>query len=172
MALTVEDGTGLELADSYTSLVDARTAVLLYGWVLPTDDDEAEVALRNGAQYVDLRESSLAGSRLVDSQGLAYPRVDGFKCQGANQVDIASDEVPKEMIKAQIAAAVDYGAGNEPRPNDDNLSVQEETVDVITTKYFEGAQTGGGHTITAAIDAMRPLLCLNTNPLHARTLRA
>ena len=50
MALTVEDGTGLEAADSYISLVDARALALDFGWVLPTLDADADIALRNGAQ--------------------------------------------------------------------------------------------------------------------------
>ena len=171
MALTVEDGTGLPAADSYVSLVDARADAALYGWALPVDDTAAEIALRNGAQYIDLSESSFAGSRLVGDQGLAWPREDSYRCQGKTKIDIATDEVPKEIIKAQIAAAVELGTGSDPRPNDDGLSIQEETVDVITTRYFESAQTGGGFKITAATDAMKNLTCLNKNPYQSRSLR-
>jgi len=171
MALTVEDGTGLEAADSYISLVDARALALDFGWVLPTDDTEADIALRNGAQYVDLSESSFAGTRLIDVQGLAWPRLNSFKCYGNNTINIDSDSVPKEMQKAQVAAAVEYGEGKEPRPNNDGQEVQEQTVGPITKKFFQSGTTGGGFTITTAIDAMKPLLCSGSGLFSMRTVR-
>ena len=172
MALTVEDGTGLELADSYISLVDARALALNLGWVLPTDDTAAEVALRNGAQYADLSESSFAGTRLVDIQGLAWPRLNSYKCYGTNTITIDSDSVPKEIQKAQVAAAVEYGEGSDPRPNNDGKEVQEQTVGPISKKFFQTGSTGGGFTITAAYDAMKPLLCAGSGLFTMRTVRA
>ena len=74
MALIVETGAVVADADSYISLADARTLAAKYGWTLPTDDDEAEIALRNGAEYVGLFEPEMKGSRVSADQTLAYPR--------------------------------------------------------------------------------------------------
>ena len=171
MALTVEDGTGLEAADSYISLIDARALALNLGWVLPADDTAADISLRNGAQYADLSESSFAGTRLVDVQGLAWPRLNSFKCYGTNTINIDSDSVPKEIQKAQVAAAVEYGEGNDPRPNNDGKQVQETTVGPITKKFFDSGKIGGGFTITTALDAMKPLLCSGSGLFSMRTVR-
>ena len=107
--LIVEDGSIVAGADSYVSLSDARTLAAKYGWELPADDTEAEQALRNGAGYVGLQEPAMCGSRVSPLQELAYPRKNvtlyGF--------DVAQDGIPSQVIRAQVAAAVEYGAGTD-----------------------------------------------------------
>jgi len=173
MALTIEDGTGIAGADSYISVADAGVIAANFGWALPSDETTAEVALRNGAAYCDAFESRFAGYRLSDAQGLAWPRVNAYKCYGDNQIAIASSVVPAEMIKAQVAAAVQYAAGLDPRPNDSGQSIQENKVGPITRKYFDTGVTGGGFSITSAIDAMAPILCVGSSGiLNVRASRA
>lgn len=172
MPLIVENGSGLANADSYISLTDARTLAANYGWILPDGDTEAEIALRNGAAYVDLWEPKFSGKRLNNDQSLAWPRVDAHKCYGGNKVPIDSDVVPNEIKKAQVAASVEFGAGNDPRPSNDGREIQEETVGPITQKYFQTGANSEGFVITSAVDSMRPLLCASTGGgLMQRTLR-
>ena len=56
MALVIEDGTGKSNADSFTDLATARAIAANYGVTLPAIDSEAEVALRQGCQYLLLSE--------------------------------------------------------------------------------------------------------------------
>lgn len=172
MALSVEDGTGIVGADSYLDLSDARALAASFGLVLPDDDTQAEVALRNGAAYVDMFEGKFSGTRKVDDQGLSWPRDNAYKCYGSQTISIADDVVPSEMMKAQVYAASEYGAGSNPRPSDDGREIQEETVGPITQKYFETGASGGGFVITGAIDAMRPLNCNSYGAYTQRTVRA
>lgn len=167
MALIVEDGTGLANADSYVSLVNARLFATDYGISLPVDDTEAEIALRQGAQYVDLSEPRFTGERLSDDQALAWPRVDSYKCNG---IDIPSDEVPSEAWKAQVYAAQTYGLGTDVRSNYDGKEISSEKVASIKVDYFETG-TDGTIVITKSSDAMRLLLCKSSNPYTQRTLR-
>ena len=160
MALVVEDGSVTPGADSYVSLANARALAASYGLALPADDIAAEAALRNGAIYVGLQEPSMCGRRVSASQSLAYPRqgvsLDGFA--------LASDVIPPQIIHAQVVAAVEYGAGTDVRASSDGRVTETERVEgAVTVSYFNNGATGATTTITAAMDALRPLLCGSVN---------
>jgi hypothetical protein len=169
--LIVEDGTGLATADSYISLAEARTYALSYGYTLPVDDTDADVALRKGAVYVGLFESSFSGERLVDTQSLAWPRENAFKCAGQDQIEIPSDSVPIEIQNANVIAAASYGQSINVRPNDDGLAVaSKEVTGAVKVSYFDNGKTGKSAQITEAVDALGPLMC-NSSLFSARTVR-
>lgn len=154
--LIVEDGSIVAGADSYVSLSDARALAAKYGWELPADDNEAEQALRNGAGYVGLQESAMCGSRVSPLQELAYPRKNvtlyGF--------DVAQDSIPSQVIRAQVAAAVEYGAGTDVRASNDGRTISMERVEgAVTVEYFNNGNNGSSVVITSAMDALAPLLC-------------
>jgi hypothetical protein len=161
MALIVEDGTGLANAHSYQTLVDARASADLLGVTLPVDDTVAEVALRNGARYVDRYEKRFSGTRLVVTQALPFPRLKSYKCYGNNTIDIASDEIPKELKVAQMFAATEYGKGTDVMPVNDGKSIaSNEVVGAVKRSYFDNGKTGKSIVITRSVDALSPLLCV------------
>src|ERR1043165_3331164 len=102
MPLIVETGAIVPDADSYVSLADARDLAAKYGMALPEDDTEAEAALRNGALYVGLQEPQMCGKRVSAEQSLAYPRTDVTLYGNP----VPSDTIPKQVIQAQLIAAV------------------------------------------------------------------
>ena len=156
MALIVETGQIVPDADSYISLDDARAMAAKFGLALPDDDTEAESALRNGASYIDLQEPFLCGSRVSAEQELAYPRM-GVSVNG---FPVSSDSIPKQVIKAQIAAAVEYGKGTDVRASSDGrITTHEEVVGAVVVEYANNGATGATVTITSAMDALRPLIC-------------
>lgn len=160
MPLIVEDGSIVPGADSYISLADARALAANYGLELPADDTAAEVALRNGATYVGLAEPQMCGRRVSAEQSLAYPRT-GVTLNG---FPVANNAIPKQVILAQVIASVTYGAGTEVRANSDGRSVQTERVEgAVTVTYFNNGNSGATTSITAADDALRPLLCGGAN---------
>lgn len=160
MPLIVEDGSIVPDADSYVSLTDARALAANYGLELPADDTAAEVALRNGATYVGLAEPQMCGSRVSAEQSLAYPRTG----TALNGFTVADNVIPSQLIRAQVIAAVTYGAGTDVRANSDGRSVQTERVEgTVTVTYFNNGNSGATTAITAADDALRPLLCGGLN---------
>lgn len=160
MALVVETGAIVHGADSYVSMADARALATGYGLTLPADDTEAEAALRNGAVYVGLQEPSMCGRRVSAAQSLAYPR-QGVSLYG---FALASDVIPPQVIHAQVVAAVEYGAGTDVRASSDGRVTESERVEgAVTVSYFNNGATGATTTITAAMDALRPLLCGSVN---------
>ena len=169
--LIVETGTGASDSDSYISLVDARAYALKYGYALPLDDDLADVALRKGAVYVDLFEYAYSGSRLNDTQALAWSRVNAYKCSGYNEIDLPSDSIPLEIQYAQVIAASSYGAGVDVRANDDGLAVNsKEVVGAVKVSYFDNGKTGKSTEITAANDMLSMFMCIGSS-LTMRTVR-
>lgn len=160
MALVVETGAVVPGADSYVSLADARTLAEKYGKALPVDDTEAEAALRNGAVYVGLQERVMCGFRVSPDQSLAYPRRNVF----VYGFPVASNTIPAQLINAQVLAAVEYGAGTDVRASTDGRTTSTERVEgAVTVEYFNNGTTGATTTITAAMDALRPLLCGSVN---------
>ena len=161
--LIVEDGTGLANADSYISLVDARAWALKYGYTLPLDDTEADVKLRKGASYVDLFEGSFSGQRLVDTQSLAWPRINAYKCAGQDQICLPPDSVPLEIQYAQVIAASFYASGLDVRANDDGLAVNsKEVVGAVKVSYFDNGKTGKSTEITEATDMLNNYMCVGS----------
>ena len=168
MSLIVETGSIVAGADSYISLVDARTMAALYGWALPATDPAAEIALRNGANYVGLFEPEMKGSRVSAEQSLAYPRKDatvfGF--------DISETSITDRLQIAQIAAAVEIGAGLDPRASTDGRVVASEQVTgAVAVSYFNNGNTGATVRITKAIDALKPLLSSGNNGISFNVVR-
>lgn len=156
MALVVEDGSIVAGADSYVSLADARALAAKYGMSLPADDTEAEAALRNGAGYVGLQESAMCGRRVSAVQSLSFPRT-GISLWG---FPVSSTTIPEQVIRAQVIASVEYGKGSAVRASSDGRAVASERVEgAVEVSYFNNGADGSVITITAAIDALRPLLC-------------
>ena len=154
--LIVEDGTIVSGADSYVSLVDAREIAARFGLTLPVDDVEAEAALRNGAVYIGLQEPMMCGSRVSPLQELSFPR-QGVTLYG---YPVAADSIPAQVIRAQVIAAVEYGNGTDVRASTDGRATSMERVEgAVAVQYFNNGATGATTVITAAIDALRPLLC-------------
>lgn len=168
MALIVETGAVVANAESYIGLTDARALAAAYGWTLPADDTEAEIALRNGAVYVDLSEPEMNGARVSELQVLAYPRKDvviyGF--------DLAETTIPPRLQQAQVAAAAEIGAGTDPRASTDGRVVASEQVTgAVAVSYFNNGNTGATAKITKALDALRPLLNSNNSGVSFNVMR-
>lgn len=156
MALVVEDGTGKSDADSYVSLSTARDLAVKYGLELPEDDVKAEAALRNGAVYIGLQESAMCGRRLTATQALSFPR-SGINLYG---FPVAPSTIPAQLVQAQIIAAVEYGKGSVVRGSSDGRNIASERVEgAVAVSYFNNGSDGSTITITAALDALHPLLC-------------
>jgi hypothetical protein len=161
MPLIVEDGTGLSNADAYISLADARIYAAAYGYTLPDDDTLAEIAIRQGTQYIDMQESCFGGTRLVQAQSLSWPRLGAVNAYG---FEIASDSIPLQLGYATVAAADEFGAGTDVRATDDGKSIaSEEVTGAVAVSYFNNGKTGGTVTITKALDALKSLLVTCAN---------
>ena len=111
MAIVVENGTGLDNAESYVSVAeaDARLANLGYTTWAPLQTVEKEQALRRATNYmVQEFRSKWKGARLLSTQILDWPRSDVY----VDDILIASTIVPLEVKNTNIDLAIKAAAGD------------------------------------------------------------
>lgn len=135
MALVVEDGTGLEGADSYIAVETADT----YhsdrnneAWA-DFSTTEKEAALRKATQYIDGRWGHrFKGAALSDTQALCWPR---------DPTDWP-DAIPLPLQHACAELAL-RAATSELEPDlDRGGAVASQSVGPISISFFEGAAPG------------------------------
>ena len=168
VTLIIEDGTGVADANTYISLIDARTLAEQYGWALPALDDDANVALINGYNYLNTLESGMCGTRSYEDQTGAFPRDD---CSCGNFA-IASDVIKAEVKQAQARAAVTFGVGTDVNPDSDGKNVASETVTgAVSVSYFNNGKTGDSVKITEAIQFLERCYLTNANGINFNVVR-
>ena len=137
MALTVEDGTGIEAADALVSFAFVTTYASSRGllWTAVTADGEA--AIRRATTNLSTAWSWKGYETHGRGQGQAFPRTD---CTDAEGEDIASDEIPVEVQHACAELAVRELAQPGSSAPDVILTerVKSETVGPIRTDYVVG----------------------------------
>ncbi len=104
MALTIEDGSGVENADSYVSLVDVEAYFDAYGKDRTAWDAAAaatqEAWVREASQYLEGKYRELyPGRRVYERQSLGWPR---FSARDVDGIYWDRDEVPREVKQAQM----------------------------------------------------------------------
>lgn len=155
--LVIEDGTGVQGANSYTSLVEARTIAASLGRELPADEQDANVALILGAQYTEKFRNEYQGKKLTATQGLQFPRspvsVDGFNLQ--------PNDIPNILKTAQVLLGCEAGLGVELMPTNDGAAVQKERVEgAVEVQYFQSdsvGESGSQPYFTEAMSYLEPL---------------
>src|SRR4051794_4139298 len=126
MSLDVEDGTGLEDADSYISVSDATlyvtnfylatsTQKALWDAAILSPGTNAEIALRRATRDIDAAYE-FTGYPLTETQALEFPRY-------------GDDEVPPEVEDATVELALLILAGLDPTgPTDKSGAIESEKV--------------------------------------------
>jgi hypothetical protein len=154
MTLIVEDGSLVSDADSYISLDDARTYAESRGLSLNADDDEAEIQLRIGFDYLEAI-TSYKGVITSSAQMTSWPR-DGVYING---YPVAADYIPPALKYAQVQVAVAVEAGLDPTPNatGDSFVIQEK-VGSLETKYSEAVSTSGVPILRSVEKLLAPLV--------------
>ena len=147
MALIVETGAVIPNADSFLSLVDARTLATNYGLTLPVDDTEAEVVLRQGYLNLNTREFTLQGSRISAEQTGIYPRSGVLN----NCFPVDSDVIPNDVKMAQLYAADAINNGASTNNIDDGQRLKSFNVDGV---YSETYQDGSSESTNANIQGV------------------
>lgn len=160
MALVLEDGTGLEDADSFVSLAEVRAFASSRGVTLSEDDATVETLIILAHDYILAREGQLQGIRLKESQALPYPRR-GVCLYGR----YLADGVIPRTLKSAIAQLVIESLTISILPARTDSRVVRETVGPITTVYSDGKTTFDPQPVMPRVDAfLGPLL--NSNYLN------
>lgn len=132
MTLTVEDGTGLEDAESYLSVSDADTYHSERNNEAWTEYDTAvkEAALRKATQYIDGRWGHrFKGAQLTTTQALCWPR----------DPNDWPDALPKPLLHACAELALRAAAEDLMPDLDRGGAVQSQSVGPLSVTFFESA---------------------------------
>ena len=154
MALIVEDGSGVDGADSFASLVDARTIATNYGLSLDADDTLAEIQLRKAYLGLQSSEKDLQGSRTHAIQTGIFPREGVY----SNCVEVDSESIPSAAIMAQVsfADAINRGYETNEIDNGQNLSGFSAVNGVYSETYQDGSTTKTNSTIQGVYNSLYP----------------
>ena len=112
--------------------------------------------LTKAMDYLATLEDRWQGVRTSPTQPLAWPRT-GVYVYGTA---LADDAIPQSLKDAQCRLALDVDAGTALLPTvgaGSKGSMIEQTVDVITTKWAEGANNTQP-VFTAAMGLLKPLM--------------
>lgn len=113
--IVVEDGTGLDTANSYVSIADADTYHELRGnasWTDATQDQKA-TALIHATEYLDMRWTfvgavTFPGSPSDLAQALQWPRTDDEFIIDSRGNQYGDDEIPFWIVNATLEYALAY----------------------------------------------------------------
>ncbi len=155
MALVVEDGTGLDTAESYVSVSDCDAYHTKMGhdaWTGSTAVKEA--ALRKATQYIDARYAFL-GTVVDEDQALQWPREDIDWPTKA--ITDATCELALRALSGALYSDVEPG------------QVQSETVGPISVTYAR-VNNGGQKRYALIDDLLAPYL--STGRSQTRLIRA
>ena len=160
MALVVEDGTGVEGANSYLTVAELRAFAGDRGLTLPTDS-EVEKLLVKATDYLELK--SYIGDRASDNQGLSWPRT-----QDTNPYWQYTNIIPTKLKTAQSLLAFEAMNGELSQATRPNEYVQTK-IDVLYIKYAKDDDRSAGLRYRAVDDLLASLVT-TTRPFQ--TVRA
>lgn len=133
MPLIVEDGTGMENANSYIDLAEAREIAAMRGVTLSIVDSELVPQLVVSADRIGSYESRFTGERSTSDQGLSYPRTRSTRfCK-----IYPDNKIPKELKLAQVVLAGFLEAGIDVWASPINEGITREQVGPIEIEYAE-----------------------------------
>lgn len=160
MSLVVEDGSGIDNADSFLSLVDARALAVNYGYSIDADDTLAEIQLRNSYRGLLISEPSLQGKRSFSMQTGIFPRSGVL----SNCNEIASNVIPLDVKLAQISYVDAIASGLELNTVNDGLRLAGFSVDgVYSETYQDGISDHINSRIQGVYNALYPLTAAGFN---------
>lgn len=150
MPLIVEDGTGVEDANSYVSLDDAKAIAAMRGIILAASDTELETNLVAAADRITSYEDDFTGERVTGDQGLSYPRTMATRYGKS----LSETAIPKELKLAQVTLAGYINAGFVLWASAGLEGVTSEKIGPIEIQYAEAVVSDSDNPTFAQIEAI------------------
>lgn len=149
MALILEDGTGVEDANTYVSVQEARDIATSRGLVLSSDETILSGNLVSSADRITSYENRFSGVRMNGVQGLSYPRNRSYRYGSV----YPNTSIPKELKLAQVTLAALINEGVEIWTSS-SAGIKEETVGPLTTIYSDSAADSVGNPALPIIESI------------------
>lgn len=133
MTIIIEDGTGKIDANSFVTAQQLEDFATLRGISLP---ESVDALLVKSAEYLGTRESEFQGSRVNFDQALSFPR----KGLTINCEEFPEDEIPVQVIRAQLQAALEVFEHEDLTPSYTEPPVLREKVDIVERQFMTPRQ--------------------------------
>jgi len=136
MTIVVEDGSIVAGANSYVTEAEFITYAESRGVTIATADD-ADAMLIKAADYLESFAAQFKGVKVERDQSLSWPR------SGAviEDWEWSNDEIPRQVLNAQLAVALEIKAGEDPFNPSTSLPVVSERVEGAV--HVQYANPGG-----------------------------
>lgn len=166
MALTVEDGSIVENANSYASLATVKAYATARGITLGSDAS-IEVFILKAMDYIEGKRAEFQGMKVLNTQPLQFPRyylvIDGF--------EFPYTEIPKELINAECQLVIEQFNGANILPTTLEPLVKVEKVGPLQTEYAVGANAFFEPNFAAVDLLLMPLLKATSSGFSLKTVR-
>jgi hypothetical protein len=162
MALIVEDGTGVEGANSYADIVTIDAYHTALGATTWTGDDTAkEQAVIRAMRW--LESNNFVGVKGAYTNALEWPRNDAYSRNGYL---IPDNEIPTSLKESLAEAAlIELVTPNSLSPTITGRNVKKKVVGPLETEYFQSASSTA---IYSTIEArLMPLLRLSNQVMRS-----
>ena len=154
--IIVEDGSGVNNANSYVTSEYFTAFAAARGAALPSDSDALAVLLIRATDYLETFAYEYIGSRFSTTQGLSWPRIEAYS--GLTLV-CGQNEIPNALKMAQCQCGIGIFNGFDPMANVSAEDyVIERTIGPITTKFANPVEVGISAKLSAVDSLLAPLL--------------
>lgn len=157
MALIVEDGTGVDNANTYQSRADLIAYAAARGVTL-VDDATTDILAIKAMDYIETFRGRFTGTPVDDDQPLSWSRTSAY----VYGRPISATAIPIQLKQAEAQLVIILFNGVDLMPVVDNTAafVKREKVDVLEIEYSESIKLAAGELpVMPQIDALlQPLL--------------
>lgn len=159
MMLTIEDGSIVANADSYTTDAEFVAYAAARGYTIAATESDRDILQIKAGDYLLSLEDDYKGSRVDIDQTLSFPRYGVY----ANDFLIPSDSIPQSLKNAQMELAAQvYTTELLVNGSSDSNLASFEVDGVYSETYFK---SGSSYTVTAKADAYLTSLLESSNKL-------
>lgn len=174
ITLTVEDGSIVADANTYVNVADAKTYASYRGVDFGTDDDATAVKLIQAMDYLLQYADDWKGAVVSADQALAWPRQNVELDGPSGPYYFATDDIPQNLIDAQVQLAMAVQAGVELMPTGvPGVSIKKEKIGPIETEYATPKEMGATAWATLSLPVVDALLAplFEADSFSLRTVR-
>jgi hypothetical protein len=130
--IVIEDGSGVEGANSFVSLDIVKAYMLSRGFISPASDDAIKAVIVKSCDYMLSKEKYFSGDRTSEEQPLVFPRIN-YKINGRAAED---NTIPAYLKSAHCQVVLELLSGNDLLANFVSSNVKREKIGPIDTEYF------------------------------------
>ena len=161
MTLIVETGSIVPNANSYVTDAEYVAYAAARGKTIGATAAAREIELTKAVDYLEYYRDEYKGLKVTRDQPLQWPRysvwVDSFQ--------LNSNEIPKELKKSQMEAAILEAGGVSLAPSGTIENVQSQSLGSLSISYFSG---GTWKTVQhKSLDQFLEILLINQGDLRS-----